>query len=167
MPEPNEIIRSCVDAWTAEQEQIAANMAESIAAFEAYQQSLEEWQQELIERTEAVARREQRFELQRQEFIKQQATDVAVTAELDQVRAEVDDLRQQLTQEIPSSPSLASVAVSGNFESSLESATTSTTKCKAATETLELSMNSVANQFRKLRKQQAARRSSSSGDNPN
>ncbi|MGI9456481.1 MAG: hypothetical protein ACR2NU_07960 [Aeoliella sp.] len=154
MPEPDEIIRTCVDSWSNEQEQFAAHMAETLAALEGYQKSLEEWQLDLTEKAAAIVEQEQRIEADRQLFIKQQATDVAMTAELDQVRAEVDELRQKLTTQVV--PAGARVAA----ETIKVMDPTVPAKCQAATETLELSMNSVAKQFHKLRQQQAARRSS-------
>lgn len=153
VPERDEIIRACVAAWSTEQEQFAAHMAESLESLEAYQQSLEGWQQQLHQQAADLTLREQMLEEERQRFIKQQATDVAMSAELDQARAEADVLRRRLIGKI----------LPGTDESTADppEALKNTTPANGRTagETLVMSMNSVAKQFHKLRQQQAARRS--------
>ncbi len=153
VPESDEIIQNCVDNLSVEQEQFAQQMAESLDALEAYQNSLDEWQSELVERANAIALREQQLGEQRKLFIQQQATDVAMTAELDQVRAEVDELRQHLTVDVALC-GVSATAVTNSLAKILP------VERQPSGERVEASMNSVAKQFHKLRQQQAARRTS-------
>lgn len=153
VPEPDDIIRRCMDAWSHEQEEYAAQISESLASLQAYEEQLQQWEVELTSKAEDIEQNRCELEERRKELVKQQATDLAMTAELDQARAELDDLRQRLS-EMEDPVVMASAAVTDTEQYSSRSS-----KTKSSAEFLDPSVSAVAKQFQKLRQQQAARRS--------
>lgn len=153
VPEPDDIIRRCMDAWSQEQEEYAAQLSDSLASLQAYEEQLRQWEDELTSRAEQLEKQSSEVEERRKELVKQQATDVAMTAELDQARAELDDLRQRLN-EVEDPVVAASAAVTDT-----EQYPSRNSKTKSGVELLDPSVSAVAKQFQKLRQQQAARRS--------
>lgn len=160
MPSPEEIVRSFAESWSSEQGEIIEQLSESLAALDEYQTALEQWKGELAGKATKLATLEEDAPEKPHKLTPQQASDLALTAELDQARAEVQELRQLLGDVIPQEE--------GNEEEELVYAGTSTRDAAApvelqAVEVLEPAVSSVAKQFHKLRKQQAARRGSRRG----
>ncbi|WP_425400723.1 hypothetical protein [Aeoliella sp.] len=153
MPEPDDIIRRCMEAWSQEQEEYAAQLTDSLASLQAYEQELRQWEEQLTSKAEEIEQQRSEVEERRKELVKQQATDVAMTAELDQAKAELDDLRQRLS-EVEDPVVAASAAVTDT-----EQYPSRDSKTKSGVELLDPAVSAVAKQFQKLRQQQAARRS--------
>jgi chromosome segregation ATPase len=158
VPEPDEIIRRCiaqhcVETWSAEQQDYASELEQSLAALESYEARLEEWHSELVSKSEQLDQQNRDLEERRKQFAQQQASDLAMTAELDQARAEVEDLRQRLAEMVDPIVA-ASAAATGDTGYTNRSG-----KSNAGVELLDPSVSAVAKQFQKLRQQQAARRS--------
>lgn len=153
VPEPDDIIRRCMEAWSQEQEEYAAQLSESLASLQAYEEELKQWEADLTSRAEQFEQQRCDFEERRKELVKQQATDLAMTAELDQARAELDDLRQRLSDmEDPVVAASAAVTETEQYPSR-------SSKTNSGVELLDPTVSAVAKQFQKLRQQQAARRS--------
>lgn len=155
VPEPNEIIRACMDAWRQEQQEYASQLAESLASLESYECQLQQWHEDLQAQADQLAERRRDLDERREEFGKQQANDVAMTAELDQARAEIEDLRERLA-EATDPVVAASTALN---KSDTQTPASSNTKSNGGVELLDPAVSAVAKQFQKLRQQQAARRS--------
>ena len=160
VPNQEEIIRSYMDELSKDHEEYAAQLAESLAALESYEQQLHQWQTDLAAQSQLLAEQSRELEEERKQFIKQQATDVAMTAELDQARAEIDDLRQRLAE-----VNDTMFVDSGEMET--EPATTAPSKKSGGVGLLDPTVSAVAKQFHKLRQQQAARRTGSRPRNGN
>jgi predicted RNase H-like nuclease (RuvC/YqgF family) len=154
VPQPDEMIRSCMDALSKDQEEYAAHMAESLAALEAYEQHLHEWYAELSTQSDQLAAQQRDLEERRKQFVKQQSIDVAMTAELDQARAEIEDLRHRL---IEANDTVAASSGATNTKPAVAAAT----KSGSSVGVMDPAVSAVAKQFHKLRQQQAARRSGS------
>lgn len=155
VPETDDMIRACMDAWRQEQQEYASQLAESLASLEAYEGQLQQWHEELTSESDQLDERAREFDERRDEFGKQKATDVAMTAELDQARAEIEDLRERLA-EVTDPVVAASAAVD---EAVAQSTASNGAKPGAGVELLDPAVSAVAKQFQKLRQQQAARRS--------
>ncbi|QDU58778.1 hypothetical protein [Aeoliella mucimassa] len=167
MSQPEDIIRTWMEAWSEEQQEYAAQLGESLETLDAYQEKLTLWHTELdaqaatladetaeLERQrEALAQQQAELEEQRSELSSHQAVEVSTTAMLDQARAEIDDLRRQLDE-------LIEPYAVGNSPPMESTCSASPGRGNAAVaEAIDPKVSAVAKQFQKLREQQAARRS--------
>ncbi len=155
--EPEEVIRSCMDALSKDQEEFTAQMAETLAALESYEQQLLEWQANLVSDADHLAEQQQEFEQQQNQLAKQHATDVARTAELDQAQAEIDELRRRLAE-------ATDTLVVSETDTTPQTATAVATASSSVVGLMDPAVSAVAKQFHKLRQQQAARRGNRSTD---
>lgn len=152
VPEKHEIIRTCMEAWTNDQQEYAAQVAETLEALESYEQHLQQWQTELAAESQRLTEHSSQLEEKRKQLAKQQAVDVAMTAELDQARAEIEDLRQRLAD------ATDTIATARDQDVTDTSVALATKKKNSSVGVMDPTVSVVAKQFHKLRQQQAARR---------
>lgn len=158
MPTPEEIVRSFGESLTSEQGDLVQQMSESLAALDAYQAALDQWKSELAGEANKLASLAEQGPVTPHKLTPQQAADLAMTAELDQARAEVQELRELLDATLSATEHddrEEELVYGGNAASEAELQTA---------DLFEPAMTSVAKQFHKLRKQQAARRNPRRGN---
>lgn len=158
MPTPEEIVRSFGESLTSEQGDLVQQMSESLAALDAYQAALDQWKSELAGEANKLASLAEQGPDTPYKLTPQQAADLAMTAELDQARAEVQELRELLD---------ATLSATEHDDREEELVYGGNAAAEAELQTADLfepAMTSVAKQFHKLRKQQAARRNPRRGN---
>ena len=92
-----EAIRGRFQQWRAQQEPLAAELSESLAALAACQSHLDAWQQQLVREREELGAARDRFAIEQAEAEKSQAQSVAeTTAELHAAREKIASLTAAL-----------------------------------------------------------------------
>lgn len=142
MSDSENTIRPSVDGLSLEQEQYAEQLSESLAALDEYRSYLEQWQTELEHQARELELCSAQLEVERKRFAKERATDAVLAVEMEQARVQLEPQHQENHAETPTEPVCNETA---------------TVRDRPSVDSIKRGMNSVAQQFQKLRQQQARR----------
>jgi chromosome segregation ATPase len=156
-------IRDTICGWQSDESALDGQLAESLAALEAYQSHLDAWHQDLVREREALKEAREQLERNRAELNPSAVNQVSadnIAAELESARQKIAELTQQLQARSEEIQQVKQTRVETMEKPAAEPAV----ERKSPPRTASPVLGSIVEQFGKLRQQRAVDRQS--GKNP-